>query len=103
MFIFGTLSALWSINFDFTVSKWLLWLIAAFSFVLALNLSTTHENLVKLAWGLIIAAGTIAFIGLLQYYFARHTLRDFHKTAEQRTSFQQKIAPAARHTVLYIF
>jgi len=69
LFIFGTLSALWSINFDFTVSKWLLWLIAAFSFVLALNLSTTHENLVKLAWGLIIAAGTIVFIGLLQYYF----------------------------------
>ena len=68
LFIFGTLSALWSINFDFTVSKWLLWLIAALSFVLALNLSTTHENLIKLAWGLIIAAGIIAFIGLLQRY-----------------------------------
>jgi O-antigen ligase len=69
LFIFGSLSALWSINFDFTVGKWLLWLIATFSFVLALNLSTSHENLVKLAWGLTIAAGTIAFIGLLQYYF----------------------------------
>ncbi|MCS5541854.1 MAG: hypothetical protein NZ852_03975, partial [SAR324 cluster bacterium] len=76
LFIFGTLSTLWSINFDFTVSKWLLWLIAAFSFVLALNLSTTHENLIKLAWGLIIAAGTIAFIGLLQYYFNPFSLTD---------------------------
>ena len=76
LLIFGTLSALWSINFDFTVSKWLLWLITAFSFVLALNLSSTQENLIKLAWGLIIAAGTIAFIGLLQSYFNPFTLTE---------------------------
>ena len=67
LFIFGTLSTLWSINFDFSVSKWLLWLIAAFSFVLALNLSIENNSLIKLSWGLIITAGVIAVIGILQY------------------------------------
>ena len=38
LFIFGTLSALWSVNFDITVTKWLLWLIAASSFILAIQL-----------------------------------------------------------------
>jgi len=69
LFIFGTLSTLWSINFDFSVSKWLLWLIAAFSFVLALNLSIENNSLIKLSWGLILAAGVIAVIGILQYLF----------------------------------
>ena len=67
LFIFGTLSTLWSINFDFSVSKWLLLLIAAFSFVLALNLSIENNSLIKLSWGLIITAGVIAVIGILQY------------------------------------
>jgi len=67
LFIFGTLSIFWSINFDFSVSKWLLWLIAAFSFVLALNLSIENNSLIKLSWGLIITAGVIAVIGILQY------------------------------------
>jgi len=69
LFIFGTLSALWSINFDFSVSKWLLWLIAGFSFLLALNLSIEDNSLIKLSWGLILAAGFIAVIGILQYLF----------------------------------
>jgi len=69
LFIFGTLSIFWSINFDFSVSKWLLWLIAAFSFVLALNLSIENNSLIKLSWGLILAAGVIAVIGILQYLF----------------------------------
>jgi len=69
LFIFGTLSALWSVNFDFSFSKWLLWLIAAFSFILALNLSTDNNSLIKLSWGLILTAGFIAVIGILQYLF----------------------------------
>jgi exopolysaccharide production protein ExoQ len=69
LFIFGTSSFLWSINFDFTFNKWLLWLTAAFSFIFALNLSTSHNNLIRLSWGLILAAGTIAIIGILQYLF----------------------------------
>jgi len=69
LFIFGTLSALWSVNFDFSFSKWLLWLIAAFSFILALNLSTENNSLIKLSWGLMLTAGVIAIIGILQYLF----------------------------------
>jgi O-antigen ligase len=76
LFLFGTLSALWSINFDFTLGKWLLWVIAAFSFMLSLNLSITHENLIKLSWGLIIAAGAIAIIGLLQRFFDPFSLTE---------------------------
>jgi exopolysaccharide production protein ExoQ len=74
LFIFGTSSFLWSINFDFTFNKWLLWLTAVCSFILALNLSTSHDNLIRLTWGLILAAGTIAVIGILQYLFDPFTL-----------------------------
>ena len=69
LFIFGTSSFLWSINFDFTFNKWLLWLTAVCSFILALNLSTSNDNLIRLTWGLILAAGVIAIIGILQYLF----------------------------------
>jgi len=69
LFIFGTFSALWSVNFDITVTKWLLWLITASSFILATNLSIENNNLIKLAWGLILTAGVIAAIGILQFLF----------------------------------
>ena len=81
LFIFGTLSILWSINFDFAVGKWLLWVIAAFSFMLSLNLSINHGNLIKLAWSLMIAASAIASIGLLQYYFNPFSLREASQIA----------------------
>jgi len=81
LFIFGTLSSLWTINFDITVGKWLLWLISAFSFLLALNLSINHLNLIKISWCFIIAAATIAIIGLLQYYFDPFSLREATKIA----------------------
>ena len=74
LFIFGTSSFIWSVNFDFTFNKWLLWLTAVFSFILALNLSTSHDHLIRLVWGLILAAGTIAVIGILQYLFDPFTL-----------------------------
>ena len=69
LFLFGTASFFWSLNFDFTFNKWLLWLTALFSFILALNLSTSHDNLIRLTWGLVFSAGTIATIGILQYLF----------------------------------
>ena len=69
LFLFGSISLLWSVNIDFAIGKWLLWLITFFSFILSLNLSLTHRNLVKLSWGLVLAAGMISFIGLLQFYF----------------------------------
>jgi len=69
LFIFGTFSALWSVNFDLTVTKWLLWLIAASSFILAINISIENDSLIKLSWGLVLGAGVIAVIGILQYLF----------------------------------
>ena len=69
LFLFGSLSILWGVNVDFAIGKWLLWLIALFSFVLSLNLSISHVNLIKLSWGLVFAAGIIAVIGLLQRFF----------------------------------
>jgi O-antigen ligase/tetratricopeptide (TPR) repeat protein len=68
LFLFGTLSLLWSVNIDFAIGKWLLWIITLFSFILSLNLSLTHNNLIKLAWGLVLAAGLIAIIGVLQRF-----------------------------------
>ena len=68
IFIFGTLSIFWSLNFDITLGKWLLWAIATFSFIISMNLSTSPENLIKLSWGLTIAACAIAIIGLVQHY-----------------------------------
>ena len=69
LFIFGTFSTLWSVNFDITVTKWLLWLIAASSFILAINISIENNSLIKLSWGLMLAAGVIAVIGILQFLF----------------------------------
>ncbi|SVD59103.1 uncharacterized protein METZ01_LOCUS411957, partial [marine metagenome] len=69
LFVLGICSVFWSVNFDFTINKLLLWLIAVFSFLLALNLSITYENLIKIAWGLILSAGIIAVIGISQHLF----------------------------------
>ena len=67
-FIFGLLSIFWSINSELAIGKWLLWLIAAFSFVISTNLSLSYENLTKLAWALTITAFSIAIIGLFQHF-----------------------------------
>ena len=76
LFLFGSLSILWSVNVDFAIGKWLLWLIALFSFVLSLNLFISHENLIKLSWGLVFAAAIIAVIGLLQRFFNPFSLTE---------------------------
>ena len=68
LFVLGAISLIWSINFDFALSKLLLWTIGAVSFILSLNLTITNENLIKFAWSLIITGATIALIGLFQHY-----------------------------------
>ena len=103
LFIYGTLSAFWSINLDFAISKWLLWLIATFSFILALNLSTAQENLVKLAWCLIITAGTIALIGLLQHYFNPFSLTQASYPASTFGNKNMAIQPLVLILPLSIF
>ena len=78
---FGTLSLYWSVNADFTITKWLLWLNVVLSFLLALNLAINKENMVKIAWGLLIAGGAIAIIGILQHLFDPFTLTQAAKPA----------------------
>ena len=51
LLLFGTLSVFWSANIDFTITKWLLWLNVALSFILAINLTIDKKNMVKLALG----------------------------------------------------
>ena len=68
-FLFGTLSIFWAVNTDFSIAKWLLWLGATLSFLVALSFSIHEDNLIKLSWGLIISASSIAIIGILQYLF----------------------------------
>tara|TARA_B110000008_G_scaffold198825_1_gene197351 strand:- start:439 stop:2514 length:2076 start_codon:yes stop_codon:yes gene_type:complete len=68
LFLYGSFSLIWSVNIDFAIGKWLLWLIALFSFILSLNLSLSNENIIKLSWGLVISGGVIALIGLIQRY-----------------------------------
>jgi len=79
--VLGALSILWSVNVDFTITKWLLWLNAALSFLLALNLTIEKENMVKLAWGLLIAGGVIAIVGILQHLLDPFTLTQAAKPA----------------------
>jgi O-antigen ligase/tetratricopeptide (TPR) repeat protein len=68
-FLFGTLSIFWAVNTDFSIAKWLLWLGATLSFLVALSFSIHEDNLIKLSWGLIISASSIAIIGILQHLF----------------------------------
>ncbi|MGE4570898.1 MAG: O-antigen ligase family protein [Gammaproteobacteria bacterium] len=81
LFTLGTLSILWTINIDFTITKWLLWLGALFSFYAAFSLDINKNNLVRLAWGLIISASSIAVIGILQHLFDPFTLTQVAKPA----------------------
>ena len=74
LFAYGTISFAWSINFDSSLNKWLLWLTTLLSFLIGLNLSSNHSNLNKLTWGLVLSAGTIATIGILQYLIDPFTL-----------------------------
>ena len=68
LLLFGALSISWAVNFDLAIGKFLLWSIAGFSFIMALNMSLTSQSMTKLAWYMVISASIIGFIGLLQYF-----------------------------------
>ncbi|SMN10679.1 Oligosaccharide repeat unit polymerase Wzy [uncultured Candidatus Thioglobus sp.] len=65
----GTLSIFWSVNIDFTVTKWLLWFSIFCAYLVGYHLQLDSQNLIKFSWGLLIAAFLIALIGILQYWF----------------------------------
>ena len=87
LFIFGALSTFWSINFDFAVSKFLLWLAALWCFIVGLHLPNNKNHLEQVAWALIISAGTIAIIGILQHLFDPFSLT---QAAEPASTFGNK-------------
>jgi O-antigen ligase len=74
LFLAGLFSLFWSVNTDLTINKILLWTIGLFSFVIAKNLNNSSENLLSLTWGLVLMAGAIAFVGILQYLLDPFTL-----------------------------
>jgi len=84
---FGALSLFWSVNFDFSVSKLLLWLGVFFCFMIGLSLPKDNDNLIKIAWSLIIAGGVISIIGILQHLFDPFTLT---QTAKPASTFGNK-------------
>ncbi|BBB24135.1 hypothetical protein CVFO_0985 [Isorropodon fossajaponicum endosymbiont JTNG4] len=67
LFLLGTGSIFWSVNVDFFIGKWLLWLIIFYAFFVAYCIKQTHTNLLKFAFGLAVAGGLIAIIGIFQY------------------------------------
>lgn len=69
LFILGTLSVFWSVNVDFTITKWLIWFTILCAFIVGYHLKLDNEVLIKFCWGLLIATFVITGIGLLQYWF----------------------------------
>ncbi len=74
LFALGSLSIFWSVNVDFTITKWMIWFTIFCAFVVGYHLKIDEKTLIKLSWGLLIAAFTIAAIGILQYLFDPFTL-----------------------------
>ena len=68
LFCCGTVSVFWSVNVDFTLSKWLLWCIGCSTFLTAYYLQPNQKTLYHFSWVLLICAGFIACIGILQYF-----------------------------------
>lgn len=97
LFAFGTLSLLWSVNFDFTIQKLLIWAIAFFSFVMSSNLSLAHENFIKISRILILTAGIISLIGVIQYFFNPFSLT---QAASPASTFGNK--NMASHVIVLI-
>ena len=67
LFVLGAISWLWSINTDYSISKWLLWCIGFGTFISAYHIQVNHDTLVRIGWGLLGCAGIISLIGVLQY------------------------------------
>ena len=81
LFIFGAFSILWSINIDFYISKFLLWLSAFFWFIIGFNLDTNRKTIIKISWILLISGSLIAVIGILQYFFQSFSLTQVSRIA----------------------
>jgi O-antigen ligase len=73
-FLLGLISIFWSVNPDFSIVKLLIWITAFMAFYVAYRLEITELNLRKLSFYLVISAGIIAIIGILQYLFDPFTL-----------------------------
>ena len=69
LFMLGTLSIFWSVNIEFTLTKWLLWLSSFYIFYIAYHIEQTKENIFIIVFGLLIASGIISIIGISQYLF----------------------------------
>jgi O-antigen ligase len=74
VFALGVLSIFWSTNPDFSITKLLIWVTALMAFYVAYKMDITEDNLRKLSFYLILAGGSIAIIGILQYLFDPFTL-----------------------------
>lgn len=68
-FLLGLFSLLWSTNPDFSITKLLIWITIFMAFYSAYNLNITEDVIFKFSTTLVIAAGLIAIIGILQYLF----------------------------------
>jgi putative inorganic carbon (HCO3(-)) transporter len=73
-FALGLLSILWSANPDFSITKLFIWITIFMAFYVAYNLQIHDEMLHKLALLMVIAAGSIAVIGIGQYLFDAFTI-----------------------------
>ncbi|MBE8190376.1 MAG: O-antigen ligase family protein [Candidatus Thioglobus sp.] len=74
LFALGSVSVFWSVNVDFSITKWMIWFTIFCAFVVGYHLKIDNKTLLKLAWGLLIAAFVIAAVGILQYLFDPFTL-----------------------------
>jgi O-antigen ligase len=69
LFLLGTLSLLWSVNLDFSITKWTYWFASLLTFLLATQIQPTHSNLLLLSKALITGTTLIAIIGVSQFLF----------------------------------
>jgi len=81
LFIFGTISILWTVNTDFFFYKWLMWYSAAIIFFLGLQVQQTDKNLSIIFNCIIAAAVGISVIGILQHLFSLDVLPQSEKPA----------------------
>jgi len=81
LFSLGALSMFWSINVDYSVSKFFLWMGTFWCFIIGLNLQNNKGYLTKITWYLVIAGGAIAIIGILQHLLDPFTLTQAAKPA----------------------
>ena len=73
-FVFGSLSALWSVNVDFFIYKWLMWYAGALTFFFVLQINHTKENLHAIFNAIVLAGVVTSVIGIAQYLFLLEVL-----------------------------